>query len=212
MGIISRLFGNKSIHINNPATSGTFSAPSSVAGCNITGASGGGGGGGAGVMTTTTTTNVPLIPSTIGNIPLGNSGNFWMQTGTSGASLSIGGGLSKEEREELNALKEYREEELKSKKIAEFKKLPAELRQFITNALTWKKESDRIGQLNLNKLAREIELETKEVSGGNLSWANGTITMASSFYDPTTPDGLSFEDIEQAHIDATLEEQVLNNE
>lgn len=216
MSIISRLFGSKSsgIEVNKITTSGTFSVPSGVAGCNITGA-GGGGGGGAGILTTTTTTNIPssLVPGTAGNITLGSSGNIWLNTGTSsGAALNIGGGLSKEEDEELGSLKEQREEETKYKKIAEFKKLPTELRQFITNCIMWAEQHKRIGELNLNKSAREIELETKQHNGGQLTWSNGTITLANPGYDPAIPDGLSGEDIKRAHTEAALEEQILDNE
>lgn len=132
-------------------------------------------------------------------------------------------GLSPEEKEELDRLTLEHSQEVRKHKLDAFKKVAPEMRQFVINALTWHEELSRINDAPVGKSQRLTELETKSRGGlnnhnhnwyPNSTWNTGTKNQAmvslSSFVG--IPEGLTVDDLKQAHIEATLEEEMLNGE
>jgi len=186
MSILDKFFGTTSndAAATAPAnetvnTSGTFSIPTinPRSGAGITTVSGGAG---------------------------SSSGSFFIRGGSSsvsGGSTSINY-LSQEENDELNALTEQYEVDLKNAKIAEFKKLPSDIRQFIINSIIWTGAQYKINNLSVNKYQRQIELESK-------SFRSGIYTSSYAPMYNNLPTGILNEELKQAHIDVSLEEQIL---
>jgi hypothetical protein len=129
-----------------------------------------------------------------------------------GTSFSFGSDpLSKEESNELTTLVERYNLDKKLLKIETFKKLPFLVRQNAINLLIWQQYKRDISKLEPEKTARHIELEQRKNSGlipisGSI-WGSGySLTI------DLLPEGITQEDLEKAHVDASLEEQVLNGQ
>jgi hypothetical protein len=195
MGLIDKFFGNASAAAGPSTTQGNA--------------------GTAQVSTTSGTTFT--LPTSGGS----TSGNILISTGNGTITTThvvCGPSLTQEEEKELKELREQHEINTKAAKIAEFKKLPAELRQYVINILTWNEEAGRIGKVNAERSARHHELEQKEAQSGKLNVSLGMSWMnhsgASIRIEGATPDvdGLSYEDLKRAHMEGTLEEQMLEND
>lgn len=125
--------------------------------------------------------------------------------------FSFGDPLSKEENNELAGLVEHYNLDKKLLKIEAFKKLPFLVRQNAINLLIWQQYKKEISKLEPEKTARHIALEQKKNSGlisitGSI-WGSGY-----NLHVEILPDGITQEELEQAHVDASLEEQVLNGQ
>jgi hypothetical protein len=150
----------------------------------------------------------------------GSSGGLTIGTASTGTSIfsgsamqayidSLTAGMTKEELAEYEELKKVHNEKIKLAKITEFKKLPPELRQFIINAIAWHNAVETI-----NNVAPEKDPRFKELEDKDQRMKSGMISIDSLYYTGfntlSLPKGISNEDLKHAHLEATLEEQVLN--
>lgn len=120
--------------------------------------------------------------------------------------------ITKEEQEELARLKGEYEAERKAARLAEFKKLPAELRQFVMNSVAWSSAVASINAVDVPMSERHKELKSKEdvfKSYGTIHTQGGW-SYPFSFGSMPLPEGLTLEDIKNAHIEQSLEEEMLN--
>jgi hypothetical protein len=140
--------------------------------------------------------------------PVHSSGLLW----GGGASISLGGSLfpsyaplTPEETKELAALETQRSQETKQLKLEAFKELPCALRQHVIDSLLWYNKCKEISTMTAIKSIRQEELELKK--------PHNFIQYSSVHYGSITPppmliDGLSYEEMIQAHNDATMEESL----
>lgn len=119
--------------------------------------------------------------------------------------------LSPEEQKELETLEAEYQINLKAAKLAEFKKLPKELRQWVIDYITWQKVFSQVDQASVQKTQRQIDLENKK-NNGYLSIKGNPWAQQGYVFNLPMPAGLSNEDIEQAHLEASLEEQIIDSE
>lgn len=135
-------------------------------------------------------------------------------------------GLSKEEQNELEQLRKDHANQVKAAKLGIFKKLPGEIRQLVVNAYEWKICFDNMNATTVIKDPRLAELERKDENAQIFKTAHtghshgvprGMATQP--FYSSglffgsnfDLPEGLSLEDLKLAHMEASLEEEMLNN-
>lgn len=133
--------------------------------------------------------------------------------------MSMYAPLSKEESEELDNLKKEHNNEVKVAKLAAFKKLSPEMRQFIVNLISVHASVKKINDTTVDKSQRLKDLESKEAftrGSTSTTWAQYS---GVNIYDPFSNkikvqaieiDGISLEEIQQAHVEATVEEEMLN--
>lgn len=162
----------------------------------------------------------PLIPGTV-QVPyiIPNQHLTIQQLQQMLQPMSISG-LTPEEKVEFDKLTEEHKQEIKVAKVTAFKKLPTELRQFVINFFSWQEAVSSISAVNPDKSDRLKELEIKNEYGRLFSqqlgqyigsWT-GTATSGIISVGLQLPDGLTIEDIKQAHIEASMEEEMLNGE
>lgn len=129
--------------------------------------------------------------------------------------------LSAEEQKELAALEEARKAETKALRIKEFKKLPAALRQHVVNHIMWMKTITVANTIEAPVSARETELKNRNSNYNFTSILQGFMqyhTYAGTPMDNTwysvkgMIQGVSEEEIIDAHNEATIEEQLLGQE
>ena len=173
---------NSCVHTNN----GTFCTQCQMMGGGMLG--GGGGGAAAGFSYT--------VPST---------GTYTISTG------AVGQPLTPDEIAELNILREQHATETKALKKQKFRELHPELRQMVIAMLVWGDKCTEIGNADASRSDRMKELESKR---SNLSGFTGqnygyTIPFNLPFSIPT---GLTRQDLEEAHVEATIEEELLSYE
>lgn len=125
--------------------------------------------------------------------------------------------ISKEEGEELERLKVEYEADNKLAKLKAFKALSSELRQFVINSHEWESARTSINNTEAEKSERYKELLAKRTTGLGGPYHSGvTVGMdPSSMFYPSIgpvalPNGISLQDLKNAHIEASLEEEVLN--
>ncbi len=131
-------------------------------------------------------------------------------------------GLTPEESQELSRLKEEHVVKVKIAKLNVFKKLAPEMRQFVLNAFGWRRHLDVIQQTTADKDQRLVDLETKSNHGRLFTQDSTSFQRWPAGIDPrmfddinrmiTLPDGITEQDLEQAHLEATLEEEMLNGQ
>lgn len=213
MSWFNRLFGG-STTTGQAVNQSTLSGPSNAGGTLTAtgnghivwtqGAGGGGGGGG------------------------GKSGNIVIQTGNSTLTVQqvsqlLGlTPLTDEEKKELEELQRQYNEETKQVRLDEFKKMPTQLRQFVINVITWKKNSSIMSTLHASKSERLKELESR--NNGHTTLGTGGINLGSwlNIQGDSTwnidinvllglPNNISPEDLEAAHVEATIEEEMLES-
>jgi hypothetical protein len=129
--------------------------------------------------------------------------------------------LTAEEKEELKKLLEEHELEQKYKKLEEFKKLPAEMRQFYINVMTINTAVKQVNNVTVEKSSRLMDLEARNsIFGIHRNYiTNGTSFMPQ--YEPVKYDvkaliaeieDLSLEELFKAHTEACMEEALVGTE
>lgn len=125
-------------------------------------------------------------------------------------------GLSPEEKKELEELEREHAIKLKTERLSIFKKMDGSIRQSVINALIWKETMEAMNAATVEKSQRQVDLEAKNVlfknmfihtQGSNWTYNTGTDLF---FNGIALPQGVTVEELKQAHADATLEEEVLN--
>lgn len=145
------------------------------------------------------------------------SGITWTGTGpiySSGTGIT-GLGLTSEEAAELKQLEEQYRVNSKIAKLNRFKKLDSNLRQFVINALMWHDAVEAINMDNGEVSDRLNELRSKDygrITIGSALTLDGIYGYQQYGYNLIMPKDLNAEELKQAHIEACLEEQVLNSE
>jgi hypothetical protein len=136
---------------------------------------------------------------------------FW---GTSSAHSTVPF-LSAEELEEHKKLCEDRVNALRSLRLEVFKKLPAELRQNVLNMLMWAQAVSDMNNISVPS-PRLDELSARLGTAGSSIPSNVFLRaayvgspQATAIAYISLPDGLSVEDLNKAHSEAVLEEQLL---
>lgn len=164
-------------------------------------------------------TNINTVPK---QLPVQQSSGT-IATNSTSNSLIFGAlslGLSKEEQEEMNLLKIERTHDTKKAKLLAFKKLVPEMRQFVMNALMWQVSLKEINNTTANKSNRLLELENKDSMGRFHTQATWYVTSSPVHIDMFgyifstmgLSDDITTEDLKQAHLEATLEEEMLDGE
>ena len=181
-------------------------------------------GGGA---NTTTTTNIG-VGSSGQTLGIGGNGTLvWGGAGGGGGGSGGAGqlttsqimttiqgfmGLTPEEAKELENLNKEQTIENKTLKLSEFKNMPPELRQFVINASFWTDMVKKINETKAPQSDRQKELIQKEsiskMFSGSLSVQ--AVGYMNVFATLPLPEGLTVDDLRQAHLEQTLEEEMLN--
>lgn len=166
----------------------------------------------------------PLIPATPGTVQVPYVPNSLLtpqhlQQMLEQMSIS---GLTSEEKVEFDKLTEEYKQEIKTAKITAFKKLPTELRQFVINFFTWQEAVDTISNVSPSKSDRLKELDAKNEYGRLFGqglgqyiggWTSHTHTASGIIsVGLRLPEDLTAEELKQAHIEASMEEEMLNGE
>lgn len=130
--------------------------------------------------------------------------------------------LSKEEQDELAQLESDYKNQVKSAKLSTFKKLHSEMRQFVINCVSWSEDLKRIENSgNIPKSERYNELEYKKSNSNLLSQSSfaGISTsinlndhFISTFGLIGLPKDVSIDELKRAHLEATLEEEILDEQ
>lgn len=149
-------------------------------------------------------------------------GQYWSSAGTLDPAQILKilqgytTGLSGEEQKELEELKLHYQNELKEAKLAIFKKLSSDFRQQIINSFLWKETVEEMNKTKLDKNPRQGELENKEsLSRGYGGQTLGSYQSAFSpefkiDLTPAMPDGITLDELKQAHTVACIEEELLD--
>lgn len=143
----------------------------------------------------------------------GQSGQIQISTGTAGGGTSLTiqfpTPLSDAELKELNILKEQHATESKAVKKQKFRELHPELRQMVIAMLLWQEKCLEISVSESTKTDRMKELEARHMT---LSSQWFTSTVGPYVTAPPIPHGLTVQDLQEAHTEATLEEEILSCE
>lgn len=161
--------------------------------------------GGSGQVVTTTTTSAGTITTSM----LGQ--------------LQVPPPLTQQEQYELEALRADFNKEVKAAKLNIFKAMPAELRQEVINMLEWDACRNNMNQTSLTMSQRQQELEVRELQRGHGFSRYGGIFPGSlsshlthgygqMLVAPILPDGITLEDLKVAHLEATLEENMVEDD
>lgn len=106
-------------------------------------------------------------------------------------------GLTTEEEQELKQLQEKREVKMKQTKMAEFRKLPAHIREAIVIRIRSQEEEERISAISFDPCPREQELMNKK--------SQFTYRNASDLVYASTP---TIEELEDIHAQQCLEKEI----
>lgn len=144
----------------------------------------------------------------------------WLQAGSAGGMLTqqqistlLGAftqSLTATETQELEQLKKERELAIKAAKLAIFKKLDSTLRQTVINLMAWTDSCKEMDTVTVDKPARLVELEQKEQFGRIFIQPMNHSKYTFPAWVPQLPEGVTIDDLRQAHIEASLEEELLN--
>lgn len=130
-------------------------------------------------------------------------------------------GLTPDEKVEFDKLTEEHKVNVKVAKISAFKKLHTDLRQFVINFFSWQEAVATINQTQVEAPERLKELQLKEQHGKLFTQGLGQYIGGHSYHisadglmsfstQLALPEGVTVEDLRQAHIEATLEEEMLD--
>lgn len=137
------------------------------------------------------------------------------------AGLAVG--LTKEEQEQLQNLRTEHTAQVKLAKLGTFKKLPGTIRQQVIDAYEWKICFDNMNATTVVKDPRLAELEKKEEMYNMFTHSGMYKRHTQTSIDPSAypgifygfnqnlPQGLTLEDLKHAHMEASLEEEMLGN-
>lgn len=185
--------------LTTTTTSGTFTAPSS---------------GSYTVTTGTAATTISLPAGTSVSLPAGQTITGPLTTITTTSFPAI---LTSQEVKELEDLENAHKEAHKIEKLNTFKKMPSETRQFVINMILFGEAVSAIKTApppEQSERLKELQLK-KSYSGGyyygqlNVSPYITTMNLDISVF---LPDGITAEDLKNAHVEASLEEQMLGND
>jgi hypothetical protein len=132
-----------------------------------------------------------------------------------------GAPLTNEESKELEKLEAEFKIEIKNAKLKVFKSLSPELRQFAINSHEWERARLDIDGADANRSDRHNELLKKRSNGlgGGFPYSglSGSTLDSSMFYPPQSapvqlPSDITIDELKEAHIEASLEEEVLNEQ
>ncbi len=147
-----------------------------------------------------------------------------------GTTFTFPSPATKEELTELDALEQLRQQDMTQQQVRAFKRVPAAIRQRLVDDILWTRELADLEVVDQGKSARQLELESKKSLGtlygttgqtlGRAGWIHGGIssTIITSFPGypmaarPLLPSRMTEEDVIQAHNEATMEEECLNQE
>lgn len=127
--------------------------------------------------------------------------------------------LSTDEVKRLEELKQEHQVKIKQAKVDIFKKHPPDMRQFVINVISWRDLAKQVEAVSIDTPQELKDLEQRH-EYGKLFTASGRGFQyhirdnTASIYDILISlgsfDGLTFEDLKQAHLEATMEEEMLN--
>jgi len=126
--------------------------------------------------------------------------------------------LTAEEKQELENLKSQYANDLKVTKLNIFKKQSSQLRQYVINSFLWQETVNLMNSAKPSQSVRINELENKTSTPFPfLSGSGNTLfTQDSTGFIPYShlpmPNGISIEELQQAHVEATIEEEMLYGE
>ena len=130
--------------------------------------------------------------------------------------------LTVEETQELKDIKEQHAIDLKTLKINMFKKQSSELRQHVINSFLWQETVNEINIASIPNSDRVNELEAKSKNQSYPYSTNAIGNLSINIQDSTgfirfgaqatLPDGITIQELRQAHLEATLEEEILNGD
>ena len=170
----------------------------------VVGSGSGGGGGGSGITTTT------------GQIVGGLGAGSTFSSGSAGPLIGSMATppLTLDESSELLNLKSIHDQKVKDARLAAFKEVPSNIRQMVIDMLMWTDTASDISQVTVSKDSRLQALETKR-DGYNSTFTSSTMGWSRSSYMTgyiAIPDGLTSEDLKKAHLEATVEEEMLDGQ
>lgn len=125
-------------------------------------------------------------------------------------TLSVG--LSQEEQEELANLSKDYQNQVKAAKLEMFKKTPSEIRQIAINIYEWQALLDNMKGITVTKDAKLIALELKEKQYKSYNRMTSISITKSELLRISLPEGISLEELKLAHMEASLEEEMIYNE
>lgn len=147
-----------------------------------------------------------------GGIMMGGSGQYLQMGGAAGGLVWGGVTLTPEELKELADLEQQHKENTRLFKMGEFKKIPSALRQQVVDVIIWQEESTRIGSLEDAKSQRHIDLEAKRNNNGSMLIGGTSWFTHSNFAYVPTINGLTANDLKQAHLEACAEEALTGDD
>lgn len=158
-----------------------------------------------------------------GNGSFGQAGNVSIYSGMTPSNIqqrlaSMPISLTKEEQAELETLQKEHNIKVKQAKLNIFKALHADMRQYVINVHEWQTYCNNMNKATIDKDPRLVELNKIDSNGKLLFHAGNSTTYGYYNNDLTAhihlplPEGISLEDLKQAHMEASLEEEMLGNE
>lgn len=118
--------------------------------------------------------------------------------------------LTPEENKELLRLREELKLETQKLKLEQFKKINPELRQFVVNMMYWEDHVKDMNTIEVPKSERMKELEQKDQAGKMFFGGPISSIDFSMFGSLRIPENISKEELKQAHLDACLEEEMID--
>lgn len=123
--------------------------------------------------------------------------------------------LSTEERKELDDLTKQYEADVKVLRLEEFKKAPTHLRQMVIDSHDWQEVVNKIDNITIQPQAdRLTELRAKDLSNSQWLQPLNMLTYPNPFQAQygsplQLPAGLTLQELEDAHSERCLEEEML---
>lgn len=125
-------------------------------------------------------------------------------------------GITKEEQEELENLRKDHRAEVKRAKLSLFKGLSAQLRQSIIDKYEMKDCFSKMDKVSVQPSSRHSELDMKESLSRMGMYGHSNMWAKSEAYEErfamSLPQGISIEDLKNAHMEASIEESLVSNE
>jgi hypothetical protein len=120
--------------------------------------------------------------------------------------------LTQEEQAKLAQLKQEQQLETKALKKQKFRETHPHLREMIIALLAWQQICQEISSTEAPKSQEQINLENKEINSKSFSLMGMPVTAGWNGQFPlvTPPEGLTADDLKEAHADAAFEEEILD--
>jgi hypothetical protein len=195
------------------SSAGTYTVPTTAAYVKVSMV--GGGGGGSGTVANVAgyaggaSGNITISNATIGAGGVGGHGAIY-------ATHSYGStaypSLTAEEQKELDLLREETKASSKVFKLNIFRELHPDMRQMVIAMITWQQYRDSISSAKtVSTRQQELEMKASMASGGLYNGYNYNVSNTATicWSGSLIPDGLTREDLIEAHTSACLEEELL---